>query len=84
MGKRELVDFAYFVFQMIVVWLFLVVPWVCLQFVVAVFPDHINYKLQKMAYLEAVSTLCHSGHPRYGGGRCSLPQDNHHKEGLLD
>ena len=25
---------------MIVVWLFLVVPWVCLQFVIVVFPDH--------------------------------------------
>ena len=24
----------------IVVWLFLVVPWVCLQFVIVVFPDH--------------------------------------------
>ena len=23
-----------------VVWLFLVVPWVCLQFVIVVFPDH--------------------------------------------
>ena len=26
----------------IVVWLFLAVPWVCLQFVIVVFPDHIN------------------------------------------
>ena len=25
---------------MIVVWLFLGVPWVCLQFVIVVFPDH--------------------------------------------
>ena len=25
---------------MSVVWLFLVVPWVCLQFVIVVFPDH--------------------------------------------
>ena len=25
---------------MIVVWLFLVVPWVCLQFVIVIFPDH--------------------------------------------
>ena len=24
----------------IVVWLFLVVPWICLQFVIVVFPDH--------------------------------------------
>ena len=24
----------------IVLWLFLAVPWVCLQYVIAVFPDH--------------------------------------------
>ena len=28
---------------MIVVWLFLTVPWVCLQFVVVVFTDHSHY-----------------------------------------
>ena len=27
---------------MIVVWLFVVMPWVCLQFVIVVFPDHIH------------------------------------------
>ena len=42
MAKRELVDLLslsswWFV---IVVWLFLVVPWVCLQFVIVVLPDH--------------------------------------------
>ena len=26
--------------SLIVVWLFLAVPWVCLQFVIVVFPDH--------------------------------------------
>ena len=26
----------------VVVWLFLVVPWVCLQFVIVVFSDHIH------------------------------------------
>ena len=25
---------------MIVVWLFIAVPWVCLQFVIVIFPDH--------------------------------------------
>ena len=30
-------------FLVIVVWLFLVVPWVCLQFVIVVFPDHTHY-----------------------------------------
>ena len=28
---------------MIVEWLFLVVPWVCLHFVIVVFPDHTHY-----------------------------------------
>ena len=28
---------------MIVVWLFLTVQWVCLQFVMVVFPDHTHY-----------------------------------------
>ena len=27
----------------IVVWLFLAVPWVCLQFVIVVYPDHTHY-----------------------------------------
>ena len=28
---------------MIDVWLFLAVPWVCLQFVIVVFPDHTHF-----------------------------------------
>ena len=42
MGKRELVallSLSSWCF-MIVVWLFLAVPSVCLQFVIVVFPDH--------------------------------------------
>ena len=40
-GKRELVALLCLSFGclMIVVWLFLAVPWVCLQFVSVVFPD---------------------------------------------
>ena len=45
MGKRELVAllglFSWCL--VIVVWLFLAVPWVCLQFVIVVFPDHTHY-----------------------------------------
>ena len=37
MGKRELVTLLCVV---IVVWLFLTMPQVCLQFVILVFPDH--------------------------------------------
>ena len=42
MGKRELVDLLSLSSWclMMVVWLFLAVPWVCLQFVIVVFPDH--------------------------------------------
>ena len=42
MGKRELVALLRLSSWclVIVVWLFLTVPWVCLQFVIEVFPDH--------------------------------------------
>ena len=42
MGKRELVVLLSLSAWclVIVVWLFLAVPWVCLQFVIVVFPDH--------------------------------------------
>ena len=41
-GKRELVALLSLssCCLMIVVWLLLPVPWVCLQFVIVVFPDH--------------------------------------------
>ena len=29
----------------IVVWLFLAVPWVCMQFLIVLFPDHTHYFL---------------------------------------
>ena len=42
MGKRELVALLSLSSWclVIVVWLLLAVPWVCLQFVIVVFPDH--------------------------------------------
>ena len=42
MGKKELVASLSLCSccLVIVVWLFLAVPWVCLQFVIGVFPDH--------------------------------------------
>ena len=45
MGKRELVALLSLSSWclMIVVWFFLAVPWVCLQFVMMVFPDHTHY-----------------------------------------
>ena len=45
MGKRELVALLGLSFWclVIVVWLFFAVPWVFLQFVIVVFPDHTHY-----------------------------------------
>ena len=42
MGKTELVALLSLSSWclVMVVWLILVVPWICLQFVIAVFPDH--------------------------------------------
>ena len=42
MGKRNLVALLSLSFCcfLMVVWFFLVVPWVCLLFVIVVFPDH--------------------------------------------
>ena len=44
MGKRELVALLSLssCCLVIVVWLFLAVQWVCLQFVIVVFPDYTN------------------------------------------
>ena len=56
MGKRELVALlglsSWCV--VIVVWLFLAVPWVCLRFVIVVFPDHTHY----FCYGIALTFLC--------------------------
>ena len=43
-GKKELVALLSLSSWclVIVVWLFLTVPWVCLQFMIVVFPDHTN------------------------------------------
>ena len=47
MGKRELVAMLSLSSWclVIVMWLFLAVPWVCLQFVIVVFPDHTHLLL---------------------------------------
>ena len=45
MGKRELVALLNLssLCLVMVEWLFLVVPWGCLQFVIVVFPDHTHF-----------------------------------------
>ena len=49
MGKRELAALLGLSSWclLIAVWLFLVVPWVCLQFVIVVFPDHTHIIFQR-------------------------------------
>ena len=45
MGKREVVALLYLSswYLVFVVWLFLMMPQVCLQIVIMVFPDHTHY-----------------------------------------
>ena len=72
MGKRKLV--ALFSLSswclLMVVWLFLAVPWVCLQFVIVVFPDHTHllflgseYPLYLLYMWFKTSDLKHGLHP---------------------
>ena len=53
MGKRELVALRSLssLCLVIVVWLFLAVPWVCLQFVIVVFPDHTHLLFYAIIFL---------------------------------
>ena len=83
MGKRELVVLLSLSSWclVIVVWLFLAVPWVCLQFVIVVFPDHtlllfldiywISIQMSKQFY-------CHlsldARKPVFGGSRTTKAQ----------
>ena len=59
MGKRELVALLSLSFWclVIVVWLFLVVPWVCLQFMNLVFPDHTHLLLFVFSQLVQFAVL---------------------------
>ena len=56
MGKRERELVALLSLPslclVIVVWLLLAVPWVCLQFVVVVFPDHTHFFSYNEAHLQ--------------------------------
>ena len=53
MGKRELVALLCLSSWclVIVVWLFLTAPWVCLQFVIVVFHDHTHYFWDTSLYM---------------------------------
>ena len=66
MGKRELVALLSLSSWslVIVVWLFLAVPWVRLQFVIVVFPDHTHYFFFKPSNL---------GRQRSGAGFSLIP-----------
>ena len=59
MGKRELVTVLSLSSWclVIVVWLFLAVPWVCLQFVIVVFPDHTHLLFLVTIYYKLIVLL---------------------------
>ena len=52
MGKKKLVALLSLSSWclVVVVWLFLAMPWVCLQFVIVVFPDHTHLLFFKTDY----------------------------------
>ena len=56
MGKRELVALLSLSSWClwIVVWLSLAVPWVCLWFVIVVFPDHTHYSILLLLYYKGL------------------------------
>ena len=59
MGKRELdamLGLSSWC-HVIVVWLFLAVPWVCLQFVIVVFPDHTHLLFLALFNLSSVGYI---------------------------
>ena len=49
MGKKELVALLSLpsLYLVIVLWLLLVMPWICQQFVIVVFPDHTHLRFLK-------------------------------------
>ena len=53
MGKRELVALLNLSSWclMMVEWLFLAVPWGCLQFVIVVFPDHSHFPFLSVVFV---------------------------------
>ena len=59
MGKRELVALLSLSSWclMIVVWLFLAVPWFCLQFVILVLPDHTPILALYDTHLDCLAVL---------------------------
>ena len=57
MGKRELVALLNLSSWCLVERLFLAVPWVCLQFVIVVFPDHTHLLFLQNALMEHSAKL---------------------------
>ena len=95
MGKRELVALLGLssCCLVVVVWLFLAVPWVCLRFVIVVFPDHTHYFLLRLIPIINIShsrqfcsalmitfPLCHGSRELRRGGGGSLKHSlSHHR-----
>ena len=60
MGKRELVILLNLSswYLVMVEWLFLVVPWGCLQFVIVVFPDHTHLLFFMISFFFDILLKC--------------------------
>ena len=60
MGKRELIALLSLSSWCLVIveWLILALPWVCLHFVIVVFPDHTHYFCWLELTASVVTALC--------------------------
>ena len=63
MGKKELVVLLSLPSRCLVMvaWLFLAVPWVCLRFVIGVFPDHTHLLFFLYNSLSILTTILYFG-----------------------
>ena len=85
MGKGELVPLLSFLSWclVIVVWLFLAVPWVCLQFVIVVFPNHTHLLFSRSKYFTALYMACNANIFRFWITDCFWCVDDNNGFGLL-
>ena len=68
MGKRELVALLCLSSWCldVVAWLFLKVPWICLQFVIVVFPDHTHLLFSSEERADLTRIIRHHPSDLYG------------------
>ena len=81
MGQRDLVALFVYLCLLIVVWLFLVVSRICLQFVIVVFPDHSHSQFSS-ARIRRVKYILSKEDGEYQKSiqSSSTPDPGHHME----